>query len=387
MRNMFKNAFGLRFTAEGLSLEKLLRMAGEKQIALHALKREGAKKVVGRVAESDYPRLLELADARGWALTKGRTLGLAALRDKVKRHWGLAAGFFALLIVMIVALQFIWAVDILDAGAYEGDVRAFLEQMEIRPGILKSKVDLRALESLFEWRYPDTAWIKTRFSGANLVIRVIQGVPVPNVAPYGSPNDVTAKCDGIITSIEPYAGTPLVKLGQLVKKGQVLIKGEERLGAMGDPQAVKARGRVMARVWLGARVSVSAISTLSTPTGQVEEAQWIQTPYITLFKDQENPFEHADTHMEIYPLVGAFFPVSLVRAAYIEVALEHAPRDEAQVKNEAGQAAMRRLIEKLADDDELVDKWVDYCMIEGKDMEATAFAEVIRDIAVAGNPP
>ncbi len=378
-----KNQFALRFSAKGLSLEKLLKMAGENNIALWGLKRQGNKAVTGQVAEKDFPLLLELAQTRGWEIEKGKAIRLSALRNKLLRRWGIGAGALVLVIVMVIALQFVWHINILDAGAYEGDIRAYLEEAGIKPGMLRSKIDIEALNAALEYRYPETAWVKTAFRGADLTIRMIQGVPVPKVVTQGDPNDIIASQSGIIVSIEPYQGTPQVQLGDLVKKGQVLIKGEERAGTDGETKRVKARGKIMAKVWLGASVRLPLFETVSIPTGLEEAYEAIETPFVTLFEKVETAFEHYDIMLERWPVVGAFFPVTLKRITRMEVSLTQAARDVNLVKQEAGAAAYEKLAKKMAQHDDLIDKWVDYCMIEGKQMEATAVAQVIRDIAVA----
>ena len=59
---------------------------------------------------------------------------------------------------------------------------------------------------------------------------------------------------------------------------------------------------------------------------------------------------------------------------------EYARRPEAEVRTEAGQAALDRL-KTLLYGYEIIDKWVDYCMIEDDTLAATATAEWLMDIA------
>ena len=58
-----KERFLRRFQAEGLNLEKLLRMAGERDMDLLRVRRNG-RRVTGLVAEKRLPELEEMA-ARG----------------------------------------------------------------------------------------------------------------------------------------------------------------------------------------------------------------------------------------------------------------------------------------------------------------------------------
>ena len=79
-------------------------------------------------------------------------------------------------------------------------------------------------------------------------------------------------------------------------------------------------------------------------------------------------------------MAGCFFPVWRRATVLREVSLEYVRRPEGEVRAEAGQAALDRL-ETLLYGYEIIDKWVDYCMIEDDTLAATATAEWLMDIA------
>jgi len=370
--------YEIRLTAHGLSLEKLVLLAGEKGIPLKNVKRSGMKALTAVAQRRDFPRLLVLAQERGWELEENGAVGLLKMRNRAERHIGVLIGALLAAMLMAAAFQFVWHIEIVDAGAYLGDIRTVLGDMGIRSGILKSQVDVEKLNDMLTYRYKKTAWVQTTFRGAFLVIRVIEGVPTPEIETEGKPKDVIAKEAGIIVSVEPYAGTPTVKIGDFVKKGQVLIRGEEREGG-GEMTQVKARGRVLARTWESAKVLFPAFEVVSKPTGRSDVRREIETPFGTLFSEADVPFEKYDTRVDMWR--AAFFPITFLRVTHYEIETEKAPRDVATLKKEAAEAALLKLSEKLAMDDEVIDKWVDYCMIEGTEMEAAAAAQILRDIA------
>ena len=80
------------------------------------------------------------------------------------------------------------------------------------------------------------------------------------------------------------------------------------------------------------------------------------------------------------PLGGVFLPLWVRRETRMEAEVTVRPREEGQLRAEAAVAALRRLREKIGIHDDLVDKWVDYCMIEGEVLEAVATGERLIDI-------
>ena len=381
MMEAAKQLFQISFRMEGLSLERLMNLAREENIILHNLSRHGAKAVEGECGEADYAKLSELAEKRGWKLIRLRPKRLSALFGWLKRRMAAAIGFVLCIALAITAMQFVWSIDIMDAGQYESEIRLYLKERDIHAGLMKKDVSLEHLVSDLEWRMPKVAWVQAYYRGASLVIRCVLGVPPPGVETQGGPGDIVAQRDGILVKLLPLAGTPLCKEGEIVKKGQVLIAGWER-GSGETKIPVKARGVALARGWVGAKVRVPLDEVQSEPTGRSATSQVVETPYFQVGQIEHPDYLQSDRTVEIWPVGGAWWPVTLRRETYEEVSMTITPRDEAQVKAEAGLAALRALAQKLGAGHEPVDKWVDYCMIEGRMLEATAIAEIQVDIAL-----
>lgn len=119
----------------------------------------------------------------------------------------------------------------------------------------------------------------------------------------------------------------------------------------------------------------------SEETGREAAVQQIVTPWFSLPAEPETPdFLASNAYITQTPVVGCFFPVWRKTTVLREVSLEYARRPEAEVRAEAGDAALERL-KTLLYGYEIIDKWVDYCMIEDDTLAATATAEWLMDIA------
>ena len=119
----------------------------------------------------------------------------------------------------------------------------------------------------------------------------------------------------------------------------------------------------------------------SEETGREAAVQQIVTPWFSLPAEPETPdFLASNAYITQTPVAGCFFPVWRKTTVLREVSLEYARRPEAEVRAEAGDAALERL-KTLLYGYEIIDKWVDYCMIEDDTLAATATAEWLMDIA------
>lgn len=376
-----KKLYGRRFQVEGLNLERYLRAAADSGIPLKGARRFG-RTLTGVAAEEHMAALEALARQGGWLFTHLEAVGANRLWERLRRRWPLAALLALALAGVCVALQWVWTVEVLDAGSYAGDVRAYLTEAGVRPFVWKSSVDTAALRGALEWRYPKVAWVEVGWRGTALCVRLMEGTPKGNTVDWHGSRDVVASRDGVIVSVVPVAGTARCKPGDVVRKGQVLIAGEERDGAE-TVRPVSARGTVMARVWDGATVRVSLREKQTEYTGKKLLRQTVRSPWFDLWGMEEDTFAQADIHAEELPLGGLFFPLWVRREECLEARITTQMRDLDEAKAEAGLAALRALARHVGYGEVFVDKWVDYCMIEDEILEASAVGERRIDIGQA----
>ncbi|MBP3453272.1 MAG: sporulation protein YqfD [Clostridia bacterium] len=367
------------FTVEGLNLERFIALSAEAGIRFTKLKRQG-RRLWALTGEDELASIEEIASKGGWRFCAGNRQGSGRGLDAMKRHWPLWAGGLLLFAVIFTATQLVWNIDIIEAGIYQADLEGFLTENDIRLFRWKSRIDLDELRDSIEWRYPDIAWADCGWRGTTLRITLVEGTPQGETFSKIGSGDVVAARGGIVESIVTVAGTPVVAPGDVIQPGQVLIQGIER-SADETTIPVMARGIVNARVWDQAAVQMPMTETATTYTGNRQETWTVCCPWFDLWTMREPGYAHQDIRRKQVPLGGLFLPFTWVLEEHMEAEVVQKQRDAEAVQAEAGAAALRLLREKTEFDDELVDKWVDYCMIEGEVLEAIAYGERIVDVA------
>lgn len=373
-----------RFQLSGLNLERFINLMNREDIPLHHVRRRGARQLTAQCFSADLPRIRSLTGEKGWKMEHVRAVGLSGLAAGMKRRKGVPLGIVLACALVLALSQFVWQIHISGAGAHTADIRAYLQAEGYGPGTRRSSVDASALEAALTYRYPDIAWFHVYVRGASLVVEVAPGVPSPEVEAHSS-CDVIAAHMGIVDSVRVYAGTSQVKRGDVVQKGDVLIRGVER-SSDGSFVPVAASGVVIARCWHSETVSFPLFDVSSSETGREHVFRQIRTPLgILAQRQQETPFLAYNTYLSETPVGGAFFPLTHQRITRREVAMEYVPRDVSAVRAEAESAAFKRLKTTLKNDD-IIDKWVDYCMIEGDTLALSATAEWLMDIGENASP-
>ena len=367
------------FCIEGLNLERYLRQAAESNLTVTAVKRNG-RRMTAIAEESDFLALQTLAEQGGWRFTRGCRRGAGRLVDCVIARKTLLVMATVIVVILFLSTQVIWHIELRDAGIYAADLEAYLMQHDIHPMKMKRSVDLNTLRDALEWRYPDIAWADCGWRGGTLCIRLVQGTAMGDAVSQNGAGDIIASRDGIVESVITLAGTDLVKPGDVIRKGQMLIQGMERVADEGVIP-VMARGQVFARVWENVAVRVPLWETQTNYTGRETVVTTVICPWFSLWSLPEQIYDTEDIEYRKTPLGGIFLPLSFAEQTHMETELMSKRRNEEVVRAEAGEAALRALLEKAGKRDDLVDKWVDCCMIEDEVIEAVATGEWIVDVA------
>ena len=364
MKRLSSSLLTCSFTVCGLNLERFLAVMRQEEIPLEDVRRTGRRTLRCQCRTADFPTVTQIAADKGWRIREVRPERASAVWNRWRARPGLWIGALLALLLLLAGSRKIWRVEVVGAGPYQADIAAYLAEEGVRPGMQRAGFDAAAWEEKLTWRYPETAWFHVYVSGMTLRVECTQGHPMPELA-SGQLGDLVADRDGVVENIEVFAGTAAVRPGDVVRKGQVLIYGQER-GRDESVNAVQARGSVTARCWRTVRVRVPLEKVESWETGRETAATLLCTPWFQFPADAEKPdYLAMNIYESVQPVAGAFFPVWRKTVLYREAALESVRADGDECRREALAAAETRLKEALRGD-EIIDKWVDYCMIEGE---------------------
>lgn len=367
-----------RFAISGLNLERFINLMRAEGVALLSVKRRNARTLVCECYSADVERVAAAVQEKGWRMSDVHPAGISGWLSLLRRRPGIPVGMVLFCVVVIVLSQLLWQVDIRGAGAYEAEISSYLRESGYAPGRLRRTVDAQALEDALTYRYPQLTWFHVYVRGTALMVEVTPGAAMPPL-PDGSAGNIVAARMGIVDSVRVFAGTAMVKAGDVVQKGQLLIRGEER-GADGSTVSVAADGVVMARCWHTETVVLPLCDIQSRETGREVQSIRVRTPFACFPEKWESPpFLAYNTYLRETPLVGLFLPVMRQCITHREVEMEYLRRSEEEVRREAADAAVKRLKSALKTYD-IIDKWVDYCMIEDESLSANATAEWLMDI-------
>jgi similar to stage IV sporulation protein len=155
-----------------------------------------------------------------------RKRGLVFILHRYKKRTGFFAGVVLCTVLIYIMSLNIWDISILGGSKYTPETMLkFLNENQVYTGIQKKKVNCQEIEETIRLTYKDIGWVSAEIRGTRLIIKLTEtNMPAP-AGPAIDPSHIVATKDVIIKDIITRSGTPMVKAGDVVKKGDILVSG------------------------------------------------------------------------------------------------------------------------------------------------------------------
>ncbi|MBQ8618175.1 MAG: sporulation protein YqfD [Clostridia bacterium] len=365
---------------EGINLEKLLREASRAGLLIRSASRKGMRSMRLCVRAKQMKLLEELCARSGWTCTVVREGGIVRLIRFLRERPVFVPAMALSALLVWLSSQMILRIRIVGAKESEAQVRHVLAAENVQPGRFKAALSLDMLRAALAHKLPGLAYAGAYYEGSTLVIDCHPAREGESLRIAGDGEDIVAARSGIISRIWVSSGTPLVEPGQAVRKGQVLIAGYERR-EKGSEVPVTAQGQVYARVYLGGEAKASLTETRSVETGQTRTRVTLATPWHRRVVRDCAPYESQDTSREIQRVVGLYLPLWREIETYAQLEVFSSTRSRSDAASMAQGAAEKIAKEQCPPGALILDKWVNYSMIDNEFVYASVVLEAEASIA------
>ncbi|MCM1158919.1 MAG: sporulation protein YqfD [Bacteroidales bacterium] len=152
--------------------------------------------------------------------------GLPYFFKQHRRRAAFLVGFLLFGCMVYVLSLFVWEVKVTGEDKLVGEsVLKQIEEKYVSLGTLKSRIDCAELENALRKDFEEISWVSCELKGTGLTVYLEEGMaPKQNVQEIENGDMIAAK-DALITKMITRQGTPVVKVNDEVKKGDILISG------------------------------------------------------------------------------------------------------------------------------------------------------------------
>lgn len=234
----------VRIECEGGFPERFLNEASKQNIALWDISRKGISLFCCCKA-SQYRNLRPAVRASSVRMRVCERHGLPFLLRPFHLRWGLAVGMILFVALLQLLSSRVWIVRV--SGNEQVSDEAICEALEplgICIGSTPSAVDLPHLQLSALQQLPELVWLTVNFEGSTALVEVRERQESQPIT-ADQPANIVATRDGVIVSVDAVSGQAMVKVGDAVTKGTLLISGvmDSKVG----PLLKRAEGVVTAR--------------------------------------------------------------------------------------------------------------------------------------------
>lgn len=152
--------------------------------------------------------------------------GLPFLTFRYRKRKFFLVGVIAAFILIKVMSSYIWDIEI-QGNSFLTDqaLTDYFKDQGICWGTPKKDIDCDQIEESLRSDYSDVIWSSARIQGTKLMIDIQESVVQDKKEIPEEEASLVSDMDGVIVSMVTRAGTPQVKAGDQVVKGQLLVSG------------------------------------------------------------------------------------------------------------------------------------------------------------------
>lgn len=260
--------------------ERLINLLWNRGIRVEKIEKKDVITLCMQIKYADYNEIRSMVKELHGEISIKNKKGIVVWLIKFKNRSSYIVGIILFLGIFYFLSGFVWGVEVDDnkfLSPYE--VRKAVYSLGAKPGVRKDKINIKQLEKGIEDSNENIMWVRARIEGSVLKVTVQERITPPRnlqknneqVAHY---KEIVAKMDGEIVMIYSSSGSPMVKRGDYVKKGDLLIEGAQ--GNEEHRYEVEPEGTVIAKTYEEKQVEIQISGNMKERTGQVDTDLYIE---------------------------------------------------------------------------------------------------------------
>jgi similar to stage IV sporulation protein len=274
--------------------EKFINLLWRNGIVVKNIKKINITTVVLQVKLSDYSEISKAAKRTDTRIKIIGRSGLSFFIMKLKNRSALLIGVILFGSIIYYLSTFVWNIDI-NTERYISpyELRNQIKGFGVIPGLRKKNIDIYELENKLTKGNDEIMWVKVRIEGVKLVVNIIERQSPPIIDIDSDPGDLIANKDGEVVRVFTTEGTAIVINGDMVQKGDVLVKGEQ--GKEGSVYPVHAQGSVIAKTFYEVKKEIPLNNVTRVKTGNIISNLYIKLANKKVYlKNSLIPYENYD---------------------------------------------------------------------------------------------
>lgn len=266
----------VRITIEGYYIERFINICTTSKILIWNLKRDKGVRLFLNIGINDFYRVVKIAKKLKCKVKINKKRGIPFIINKYRKRKIFLLSLFIIIIMMFVSTGYIWNIEIVVEGNLPlENIKEDVIEAGLKTGLKKENIHTEEIVNQIRLKRDDISWIGIELKGTNAIVKVVKAKEAPEIIDENDYCNIVATKAGTITQIVAQNGTALVKPGDKVEKGQILIQGAME-GKYTGIRYVHSLGEVKAIVEYSKTQEIKLKTEEIVKTGNIEKKYQIK---------------------------------------------------------------------------------------------------------------
>ena len=216
----------VRISVEGYYIERFINICTTSKILIWNLKRVKGVKLFLNVGIKDFYEIIKIAKKLKCKVKIIRKRRMPFLINRYKKRKIFFLSLIIITILIGISTNYIWNINIeIEDNIEIENIEQDIKDAGLEVGMNKNKIDTQEIINKIRLNRNDISWIGIELKGTNAIIKIVKAKEAPEIIDEKDYSNIVSNKSGIITKIIAQNGTALVKVGDKVEEGQILING------------------------------------------------------------------------------------------------------------------------------------------------------------------
>ncbi len=299
----------------GIYPEKMLNLCEKHRISIWDIRFKKGK-ICCKINVRDFKKLPKIFKRQGVRLHILKRWGIPFFTNKYKRRFGIFAGLLIFMLMLNMLSNFVWVIEVKgNKNVSVNEIKTDCQKIGIKEGTAIKGFDAKNKAQELLLLNDKLSWASFNIEGCILTVDVTEITPKDEGKFLAS--NLVADSDGIIKHIDVTVGNCVVKVGDTVKKGDVLVSGiiENENGT----KFVKSRGKIIAETVTVTELTQNYIIKESVLTGKQKTKTVLEvfTLKIPLYFGAEKGEYESNYKAKNLKLFGNSIPIRVHKKQFI----------------------------------------------------------------------
>ena len=315
----------VRITIEGYYIERFINICTTSKILIWNLKRDKSVKLYLNIGIKDFYKVIKIAKKLKCKVKINKKRGIPFIINKYRKRKIFLISLIIIIIIMYVSTGYIWNIEIqIEDNLKLDNLKEDIISAGLNIGIKKKEINIEEIVNQIRLNRDDISWIGIDLKGTNAIVKVVKAKEAPEIIDENDYCNIVATKSGTITQIIAQNGTALVKVGDEVEEGQILIQGTME-GKYTGIRYVHSLGEVKAIVKYAKTEKISYKVENSVKTGNIEKKYKIK------FNNFQINFYKTLSNFKIYDTIEENKKFKIFSNFYLPISVTKITNEEMEI--------------------------------------------------------